>query len=317
VLHLLSGLGMASSVFTAGVFVWAAVGKIRHPWTSAEALEGVGLKQLAQRRFVSLALPWCEMLLGIAVLVLPDAYGRGASFVAVVASIVLFWIVLHAHLRVNDATCSCFGAKQAISRRTVVRNAAFSVIALFGAAFRPNGLGLEDVLAAIAGVVILVAVSIFAWMSAPQAVQGADPGLYVPRTLRASELIFRKADGKAIALSEHVAGDPAVVVFFRSGDENDRARSSAREWAAAMEGDVKVVLVGPDSRVNQDPDALEDAGAMGARLAGVSFYPTALLVGRNGLIATTPVDGAGEDAVDSLLEAVANAAQSQKRMMQA
>lgn len=307
--NLISGLGSACSVLVAGTLGWAAISKIRRPWTVDEALAGLGLQRIRTIPFVSRIVPWGELVLALVVLFLPSEWGRLSGWFSVLVGLVLLGIVWRAYAQVAEASCSCFGAKSAVTRRTVARNAMFAVMAIVGAALRPESLWSPDqIVPTAAGALVLAVAAAFGWAMAPASEGRTGRTLMVPRVLRASELVFRGASGGEVVLSDHLAGRAGVVVFLGEGEENEQAFVAATSSSNALGPDATVVTVKSGLISGASSAAtFEDAGSMGSRLAGVAYFPTALLVGRDGVVATEPNDGAGIDAVESLLEAVADA----------
>ncbi|SEJ32690.1 hypothetical protein SAMN04487917_10532 [Arthrobacter sp. yr096] len=302
---LLSSLGAACTVLVAGILAWAAVSKIRRPWTMNEALTGLGLSWISSVPFAARIIPWGELMLAAFLLILPGFYGFLAAWLTVLIGIVLLWIVYRAHVRVTDASCSCFGTKSDVTRRTIARNAIFLVLALAGAALRPDFLWFpERVVPTLTLALMLTVVAALGWTMASAPAPPSGSTLMVPRVLRSSQLVFRAANGDDVALSDHLAGRAGVLVFLGEGEENDLALAEVISSAGTLEPNATVVTVAPGLTPGV---TFADVGSMGSRLAGVTYYPTALLVGRDGIVATEPSDGAGIAAVTSLVSAVSDA----------
>ncbi|MBW8732418.1 MAG: hypothetical protein JF622_16000, partial [Terrabacter sp.] len=112
-------------VILAVVLVVSAVGKLRSPSASAEAFRDLRVPTTLSGRLVVEALPWGELLLAVALLLV----GGPVGIVAAVAALLLFTAYLVLVVRAvgfdEDVDCACFGefAPGRITRRTVVRNA--------------------------------------------------------------------------------------------------------------------------------------------------------------------------------------------------
>ena len=307
IVDMFAALGTSCSIFVACVFAGAAWPKLRKPETMRAALDGVGLQQLGCFPALVRAIPAGELLLAGALVALPGGAGKVAGWVAVAVCVTLLAVVVRAHRTVEDASCSCFGTRQPVTRRTAVRNAALALLALVGAVLgEPTTWSVGTAPAALGAVLLLGVAAVFGWAFAPAAQKPATASRLVPRAKRADELVFQSPEGQLTQLGSLLRGRAGIVVFLGEGEENDEAERHVRSWSRAAAPGVAVVTVDASSRsAPPRAAALVDPGGMGARLAGVTYLPTALLVGRDGFVATEPIDGAGASSVADLLESVA------------
>ena len=124
-------------VLLAAVFLYAAYSKLRQSWLLfAMAIDAYGL--LPQWAVMTLArvLPWCELVLGI--LLLTGFWLRQAAIAASALLVVFFAVMLRSYAKGLQINCACFGLGEAISLKTLVRDAALllSSVALTALAFR-------------------------------------------------------------------------------------------------------------------------------------------------------------------------------------
>ena len=121
----------------AGVFVYAAYTKLRHPWLLfAMSIDSYGLLPQWAVLAVARTLPWLELLLGLLL-----ASGFGLRWVALATSLqlgVFLSVMLRAWFKGQGIDCGCFGAGEALSWKTLVRDGALAAgaVALTISAFR-------------------------------------------------------------------------------------------------------------------------------------------------------------------------------------
>ena len=116
-----------------GVFVMAALPKIKDPVAFADAVNAFRVISPELSVWVALVLPWMELIVGIGILfpLLKRASGL------LIAALLLVFIVLHASawLRGLEISCGCFGA-ESVDESTnylwlITRNTALLVICFF------------------------------------------------------------------------------------------------------------------------------------------------------------------------------------------
>ena len=121
----------------AGVFVYAAYTKLRQPWLLfAMSIDSYGLLPQWAVLAVARTLPWLELLLGLLL-----ASGFGLRWVALATSLqlgVFLSVMLRAWFKGQGIDCGCFGAGEALSWKTLVRDGALAAgaVALTISAFR-------------------------------------------------------------------------------------------------------------------------------------------------------------------------------------
>jgi uncharacterized membrane protein YphA (DoxX/SURF4 family) len=113
----------------AGVFLYAAYSKLRHPWTLfALSIDSYRLLPESGVIFLARTLPWLELALGLLM-----AVGYQLRYVAAVASsllLVFFSVMLRSYLKGLGIDCGCFGFGEALGVGTLVRDGFLVVVSL-------------------------------------------------------------------------------------------------------------------------------------------------------------------------------------------
>lgn len=190
-------IATSALVSLAAVLFLSGAAKLLAPSTGRTILDTVPLPGALRVPWVQRALPWCEVLLAAALCVtsgplLTVAAGLATTLFAV------FTVVVHRGTRAPDpAACGCFGglSRAAVSRRTVVRNAAFTLTAALAlvlalARFHGPALGLPRWGAVAAGIpLVLVLLTLWSEGSrrAPGAVHDVADVPPLPPQLRAPD----------------------------------------------------------------------------------------------------------------------------------
>lgn len=124
-------IATSALVSLAAVLLLSGAAKLLAPSTGRTILDTVPLPGALRAPWVQRALPWCEVLLAAALCVSAGPLLTVAAGLATVL-FAAFAVVVHRGTRAPDpASCGCFGelSRAAVSRRTVVRNAAFTLTA--------------------------------------------------------------------------------------------------------------------------------------------------------------------------------------------
>jgi len=299
-------------VILAVVLVVSAVGKLRSPSASAEAFRDLRVPAPLSGRLVVEALPWGELLLAVALLLV----GGPVGLVAAVAALLLFTAYLVLVVRAvgfdEDVDCACFGefAPGRITRRTVLRNAWLVLLAVLAVVVAAQG----------SSVAARVADERLPWWWLVGALAAAvTTGLVVGGRAPAPET---RMDPTAYADDE---GDyvryrtPALPVTLGDGSTtNLRALSSARaqlllyvsdtcgsceaviaaapRWSEELTAlDVRLVLRNDPDQTQltsaAEPQTVHDRDGLLVDSFGVHATPSALLLGADGLLAGGPVVG--------------------------
>ena len=112
---------LALRVALGAVFVYAAWAKLRQPWELfAMSIDAYKVLPYWAVLVVARALPWAEMLIGLALMA-----GRWLRLSAAAASLLLlvfFALMVRAYAKGMQIDCGCFGGGDTISVRTLVRD---------------------------------------------------------------------------------------------------------------------------------------------------------------------------------------------------
>ncbi|MBW1956750.1 MAG: DoxX family membrane protein [Deltaproteobacteria bacterium] len=139
----------ALRIFLGAVFLYASYDKILHPETFAQAVYNYQILPDAAVNFVSLVLPWLELLLGLCLVFnfwLPGAVLTGTVLLAIFMGALVF-----NQIRGLDIHCGCFSTSTEEGPAdvwTVARDLAFFLIAVYLAVsvffIRPGGVHRSD-----------------------------------------------------------------------------------------------------------------------------------------------------------------------------
>jgi uncharacterized membrane protein YphA (DoxX/SURF4 family) len=136
---------LALRLVLGALFVYAAWSKLRQPWALfALSIDAYGLLPEPAVIAVARTLPWAELLLGALL-----ASGRLLRVSAAAASALLVFflaVMIRSYFKGLQIDCGCFGVGEALSWRTLARDATFlaASLALTLLAFRrpqPAGTG--------------------------------------------------------------------------------------------------------------------------------------------------------------------------------
>jgi len=112
---------IAVRLLLAGIFLWAAIAKLREPWLLFAAnLDSMQLLPTPAVFFIARVLPWAELLLGA--LLLTGLQARYTVPVATVMLLIFFGVLVDAYWRGLTVDCGCFGPGEALGPLTLVRD---------------------------------------------------------------------------------------------------------------------------------------------------------------------------------------------------
>jgi uncharacterized membrane protein YphA (DoxX/SURF4 family) len=139
-------LGLLLRLYLGGVFLLASLHKIAHPGTFALDVATYQFLPLAVVNLFALIVPWIELLVGVQLLV--GFRARGAALVSALLMIAFMIALGSALARGLDLSCGCFASQATarhdpISYRTLLRDAAWLLIAAYVAGFDVRPLGLD------------------------------------------------------------------------------------------------------------------------------------------------------------------------------
>jgi len=114
-------LRLALRLVLAAVFIYAAYTKLRQPWLLF-ALSIDSYQLLPQWAVLTVArtLPWLELLVGLLLV-----SGFGLRYVALVTSaqlVIFLAVMLRAYAKGLGIDCGCFGAGEALTYKTLIRD---------------------------------------------------------------------------------------------------------------------------------------------------------------------------------------------------
>jgi uncharacterized membrane protein YphA (DoxX/SURF4 family) len=112
------------------VFIYAAYTKLSQPWlVFAMSIDSYGILPEWGVLAVARALPWFELILGIAL-----ASGFGLRYWALIATgLLVFFLamMIRAYALGMGIDCGCFGAGEALSAKTLARDGALTAAGVF------------------------------------------------------------------------------------------------------------------------------------------------------------------------------------------
>ena len=133
----MSRLRLALRLLLGAVFIYAAYTKLSQPWLLfAISIDSYQLLPQWAVLAVARTLPWLELLLGLLLV-----SGFGLRWVALLTSaqlIIFFGVMLRAYAKGLGIDCGCFGAGEALTYKTLIRDGLLTAgaIVLTVSAFR-------------------------------------------------------------------------------------------------------------------------------------------------------------------------------------
>ena len=121
---------IAGRLALAGVFLWAAIAKLRDPWMIlAMDLDNMHIMPSRMVEYVARTLPWFELALGLALVI-----GIKLRYVATVSSallVVFFSVLVILYLRGFQGDCGCFGPGEQLGPKTLARDFALVLLSMW------------------------------------------------------------------------------------------------------------------------------------------------------------------------------------------
>lgn len=316
---------VVAHLLVAAVLVTSGLAKVLRPGDADAAFESLGVPAALRRPAVVRAHPWVEILLGVAVLVLPHPADLVAAVLGLgllTAYLVLVWRVV---ARGEEASCQCFGSLGAdrITVRTVVRNAVLVAVAgvavadAWGQGSVPTRLAALDAdgwwwlaAAAVTGLVAALVVA-----PGPEPEQAEQPELDYLR-LPIPDVPVTHPDGTTESLRDLARGRAQLLFFLSPGCGPCVTVTHRLETYAARLPELDVRVVSGLTRefvAEHVPEwepylVMEKQNAV-SEVFGVTGRPMAVLLGGDGLLAGGPVRGPDEiatfvDDIEAELQAV-------------
>lgn len=291
--------------------------KIGRPVDLDEAV-ALGLPAVLRRRALLMLHPWGELALGVALVCLGGVLGTLAAAVTVVLMGAYLVLVARARRADADASCSCFGIRQRITRLTVVRNAWLTAVALGATAVAWTNPVFGGPLAAIPGdalpwiaTAVIVAVTV-ALIAASDAASEPAPRATQPEAdyLRVTTpaVAVTRADGTTTNLRRLASKGPVLLLAVSetcgSCASIIDAAPAWRERLPELRIHLLVTRRAAHSALadENEPQTLHDEEGLVAQSLGPWSTPAAVLLGADGMLAGGPVSGSRNvsDFVDEI-----------------
>lgn len=326
---LLPAAALTSTLILVGVLIVSGVAKLRTP-DDAEGWEALGLPAALRRDWLIRLHPVAELVLAAALLLLGGLLGIVAAVVAVLLFAAYLVMVWRARRKTPDASCACFGERQPITGRTLLRNGWLTLLAVISA-FTIGALPLFGGAAALAiafwpWTLALAAVAVTFVLvqektpdSAPAARTAGGSGAADDAELedylraRTPAVPVTLADGSTVTLRQLAETKPVLLLAVSEtcGSCTPVIESIDAYRALLPEVSVRFLLQSApeDSRLASadEPQTVHDPlRYVGPSLADHWFTPTAVLLGADGMLAGGPVAGSSAIAefVDDVYESL-------------
>lgn len=311
----------------------SGVAKVRHLDATRSAFAELGMPRALTDSPAPRLLPWAEVVLAVALVVVPPPFALPVAVVALLLVAGYLVVILRALTFDHPVTCGCFGelGLGEVTRRTAVRNVLLVVLAALAVwSLTADSSVLARLVSAsgttgawVALLVLTAAVLVTTFGGA----KGASPAVASGAPSAEGELDYVRqplpfatledADGKLRTLSELVRTGAVLLVFVSPGCGScGPVMERIPEWSAQL-APVRVFgVVGHtiETTLNIVPGLeghlMHDPRGVTIRIFGTRT-PGAVLLGGDGLLAGGPVVGGAktidfvEDVRAELLEAEA------------
>lgn len=308
-----------ATVICAAVLLWSGVAKLIAHQSAPTALHGLDLPNRRILRAAVMVLPFVEITLGIAWVVLPAPYAFVPAITGPALFLLFLGLVIRSRARRADASCMCFGTQRTISLATILRNIALvflgvaSVVAMnvtlstgervIGALTRVDlPAFIVQVLVAGAGILLFIAVEVGDGEGSSG--EGASAQSSGP-AFGPSELAFVDAEGRVVSMLEAVGPRGVMlIVLSETCYLCDMVRPRLDDYRQRL-APLRVAVV---SEAGSDGCAIAsadfgDLAMMASRNLGATTYPSAVIVLPGGTVPMPPVFG--PEAIDDLVTELA------------
>ncbi|GAA2168303.1 MauE/DoxX family redox-associated membrane protein [Humibacillus xanthopallidus] len=306
-----------ASAILAVVLVVSAVGKLRSPAASAQAFTALKVPRRLRSPLVVKSLPWVEIVLGLALVVVGGWLGVVASLAVLALFSAYLALVVRARGFETDVDCACFGSvgPGKITRLTVWRNTWLLALAVVSLVVATTGDALlarlvdgtapwEWLLAAAAAA--LTVLLVLGTESAPADVHAADAptvtvgdvaveeGDYIRMRTPAVPILL--GDGSSTTLRRLSAERPQLLLYVsESCGSCEPVIEAVPTWRQQLpQLDVRLVLrFGPESSSlssTAEPLSVHDTEGLLFETFDLRT-PSAVLLGADGLLAGGPIIG--------------------------
>lgn len=330
-------VGLLAPLVIAAVLAVSALAKLRAPRAAADSFVSLRLPSWLSNSIAPRLLPWGELVLALAVLVLPGPLGVLAWVAALVLMLIYLVLIVRALGFGEPVDCGCFGelGMGEVTRATAVRNGLLVLMAALGLVAavadgraplaRWGHASIGD--GAWLGMVVMTGALavLIRGGSGPASVSSADRDASVAEADHPEEgldyvraptpyAMLQGPEGNEIPVREIGRRQATLLVFVRAHCAPcHRTLEQVPGWTQRLHPVVGVRPVftssSPDELTDATPvvsavaeQALFDPEARLLRMLGVSQTPSAVLLGVDDLLAGGPV--AGENAVQAFVEDV-------------
>ncbi|MGF3055969.1 MauE/DoxX family redox-associated membrane protein [Microbacterium sp. YY-01] len=311
-----AAIAIALPMLLAAVFATAAVGSLRHPDT-LENWAQLGVPRMFRHRIALALHPWAELALALGLVVIGGVLGLIVGGIALVVMATYLTLIVRAYRAHSDATCACFGQQQTLTRRTIVRNSWYVLLAAanLAVAMQHPALGgplhtlatsaphlwAVPVLLVLAAVTVVLTVdSSEGGGAASETATSADPTtqpeLDYIRT-RTPAVPVTLADGTIVNLRDLTRHAPLILIAVNPGCRACTAVLQALpQWRARLpEVPIRLLLTAsPEasaSTEHAEPQSVHDTHRYVRDSIAEWSTPTAVLFGADGMLAGGPVSG--------------------------
>lgn len=331
---------VAAPIVLATVFSAAAIGKLTSGVDDADTWRELGLPKFLNQTWLRRAHPWAELALALALLVVPGVLAWPVALAAL--ALASFYLALIVRLaRQDQASCNCFGAKNAteVGPVLIARNLALVALALLWLVALAWGTPVFALqVATNPPVLALVAVAAVTWLLAQASLGKAPAPVPVEQSGFAQDYLdapVSQQEGEylralipiATLYDEFESGynlraysaRQAHLLLFLSMECGycDDIKALVPGWINAIP-QVAIKVVSPRSAeeyfAKGDPYSLRghylrDVNEEVSHLLAIEAVPAAVLLGTDGLLAGGPVEGkkAVIELVEQMLEQISDA----------
>lgn len=295
-------------VILAAVLATAAVGKLRAPSRSAEALVALDVPRPLRARWLVGSHPWVEIALALG-LVLATGW-LGTAFAIAAAPLFVGYLVLiaRAATKPEPVDCDCFGVLGAgqVTRVTVARNIWYVILAAVAIGAHASGssplptlssLGAEGWwwLAAAAAAALTVGLTMHGQGEGDSAAsEQMDDDLADYVRMPTPAVPVKLVGGTETTLRDLSARRAQLLLFVsRSCGWCSEVVTQSVDWRAELpQLDVRLVFSTAPKNGGVDPETtIYDERSWARQSCGITSVPAAVALGRDGLLAGGPVMG--------------------------
>ena len=300
--------------------------KLRTAEATQAAAGAFGLPKFLQKRWMALAFPITEILIGTGLLFASGQVLKIAGWFATGLFVVFTLLVARVVARKEEVDCNCFGALTigAVGWGTLIRN----LLLTFGALVLTLGLhgplgvfGALNNFAAVDIVWLAIVVGLSLWLVAATGYKSVSS-----ESESTDEISHVDWSGKPIPdaqlrnIADHVTTlrdlskeRAQILVFGRPGCQAcGPVIESVPGWRAELGAAVEIKVVTSrsleslgEAYPSEEESALHDGSSMVTTILGIPGVPSAILLGTNGLVGAGPA--VGPEAVAALVDYVISA----------